>query len=105
MYEYVKKKERRRRIKAKGAQEERNRTVGRSENLGGEGAFSNWDLSGTFKDLCGTFVGTLYDLCGTCLSGNFLGPLWDLFWTFLEPFCDLSGTFLGPLWDLCGTFL
>ena len=37
MYEYVKKKERRRRIKAKGAQEERSRTVGRSENLGVEG--------------------------------------------------------------------
>ena len=35
MYEYVKKKERRRRIKAKGAQEERSRTVGRSENSGG----------------------------------------------------------------------
>ena len=37
MYEYVKKKERRRRIKAKGAQEERNRTVGSSENLEGRG--------------------------------------------------------------------
>ena len=35
MYEYVKKKERRRRIKAKGAQEERSKTVGRSENSGG----------------------------------------------------------------------
>ena len=44
MYEYVKKKERRRRIKAKGAQEERSRTVGRSENSGegGKGPLVMW---------------------------------------------------------------
>ena len=40
MYEYVKKKERRRRIKAKGAQEERSRAVG-GLKIRGEGAFSN----------------------------------------------------------------